>query len=244
MAKNICIVHYNTPTMTRCLVMSINKYMPGSKIYIFDNSDVLPFVSTFDNVTVFDNTKGKIINFNAVLEKYPQREQSRGKVNNYGSAKHSMSIQKCIELINDNFILLDSDVLLRRDLSPLCDENYVWVAGVEEWWNRSLEEKAVKTRVCPFIVFMNVKKMKKMGITFFDDKHMMGLNNGPVCEEYETGVWFYEATPENLRKIIDYRDYVLHFRAASWYGIAVEKHDYKQMTSEKWLQKYREYWDD
>lgn len=242
MDKKICIIHFNTPVLTHCLVRSINRYTPGATIYIFDNSDKKPFINTFDNVTVLDNTKGELLNFDEILSKYPSRLKSRGKTNNYGSAKHSMSIQKCIELINDNFILLDSDVLLKRDITPVFNNNYVWVAGVEDWTNKTLVGAKKRKRVCPFLMYVNVKKMNELGITFYDDEHMLGFNNGPKCEEYETGVWFYEATPKQYRRIINYNDYILHFRAGSWLEDARTKQRYKQIDPMKWLQKHQKYW--
>ena len=242
MDKKICIIHFNTPVLTHCLVRSINKYTPGATIYIFDNSDKKPFVNTFDNVIVFDNTKGELVNFNEVLKKFPLRTKSRGKTNNYGSAKHSMSIQKCVEVIDDNFVLLDSDVLLKRDITPIFNTSYVWVAGVEEWTNKTLVGATKRKRVCPFLMFMNVVKMKELGIRFYDDEHMLGFNNGPKCEEYETGVWFYEATPKQYRRIINYNDYIRHFRAGSWLEDARTKHKYKQMDPVRWLEIHQKLW--
>ena len=236
MAKNICIVHFNTPALTACLIRSINKYTPGTTIYVFDNSDKYPFRNEFENVVVFDNTKGQIINFTEWLNKYPTRLKSRGKVNNYGSAKHSISIEKCIELIGENFVLIDSDVLLKRDISGIWDGKYYWVGGVERW-SQSLTRK----RVCPFLLSLNVEKMKENNITFFDDKHMFGLNNGPKCEEYDTGCWLYEETLKKGR-IIKYTDYIFHFRAGSWLNDAKTKHNYKQMPPKKWLTAHKKYW--
>ena len=242
MKKNICIIHFNTPILTRCLVRSINKYTPGTNIYIFDNSDKEPFVNFFDNVTVFDNTHGQFVDFDKELEKYPLRVKSRGKTNNYGSAKHAMSIQKCIELIGEDFVLLDSDVLLKRDISPVWNENYVWVAGVEDWQNKTLVGAKKRKRICPFLLYMNVRKMTELGITFYDDTHMLGLNNGPKCEEYETGVWMYETTPKNKRKVINYSDYIVHFRAGSWLEDARTKQHYKQISPFKWLERHKDKW--
>ena len=54
MKKNILIIHYNTPYLTECLVRSINLFVEGATIYIFDNSNEKPFTAKFDNVTVFD----------------------------------------------------------------------------------------------------------------------------------------------------------------------------------------------
>ena len=65
---NILIVHYNTPFLTKCLVKSINKFTPGANIYIFDNSNVAPFDSSFlDNVTILDNTRGQYIDFDRCI---------------------------------------------------------------------------------------------------------------------------------------------------------------------------------
>ena len=67
---NICIVHYNTPLLTECLIKSINKFTPDSKIYIFDNSDKYPFTYKQYNIIYFDNTKGEIINFDDKYSSY------------------------------------------------------------------------------------------------------------------------------------------------------------------------------
>jgi hypothetical protein len=101
MKKNILIIHYNTPYLTECLVRSINLFVKDAVIYIFDNSNEKPFTAKFDNVTVFDNTKGQIINFDKWLENYPNRKMSGGRLNKWGSAKHCYSVEKCMELIDD-----------------------------------------------------------------------------------------------------------------------------------------------
>ena len=237
MGKKICIVHYNTPALTTCLIKSINKYTPGTTIYVFDNSDKKPFTNKFENVTVFDNTKGQIINFEKWLSKYPNRKKSAGAVNNFGSAKHCYTIQKCIELIDENFVLLDSDILLRRDISGIWDCRYVWVGGVEKW-SAHLNKK----RACPFLLYLNVEKMKEKNITFFSDTHMFGLKNGDRCEEYDTGCWLYEQTGEKSRRIIKYQDYITHFRAGSWLDDARKKHHYKQMDPKRWLLLHKKCW--
>ena len=79
MDKNIVIVHYNTPKLTECLVKSINKFVEGAKIFIFDNSNKSPFTAKFDNVTIYDNTNGQIIDFDEWLKKYPNRNRSNGR---------------------------------------------------------------------------------------------------------------------------------------------------------------------
>ena len=130
MKKNIVIIHYNTPFLTECLVRSINLFVKDAIIYILDNSDDQPFTADFDNVLLIDNTKGEIIDFDALLKKYPNKNKSHGKVNGWGSAKHCYSVEKCMEIIKDNFILLDSDVLLKKDISDLFDENNIYAGEI------------------------------------------------------------------------------------------------------------------
>jgi hypothetical protein len=78
---------------------------------VFENSDKDLFVNTFDNVEVFDNSHGQIINYETLLKKYPNKKC--GERNKWASFKHCLAIDKCFELINDNFVLLDSDVLVK-----------------------------------------------------------------------------------------------------------------------------------
>ena len=147
--KNVCIIHYNTPVLTSHLIKSINKHTPGTNIYVFDNSDKLPFQNTFDNVTVFDNTKGQIINFQTWLKKYPNKNKSGGKANKWGSAKHAYSVEKCMDLIKEPFVLFDSDVLVKKDFTPLFDDIVCYKGEVIYQPNSRVK------RVLPFICFIN-----------------------------------------------------------------------------------------
>ena len=113
--KQVAIVHYNTPELTEACIWSIRKH--GGTNYhvtVFDNSDKRPFTKKMDGVTVIDNTKGQIIDFERELAKY--RKAKYGKVNNYGSDKHIMSVQKLWDILPDGFLLLDSDVLLKQSV--------------------------------------------------------------------------------------------------------------------------------
>ena len=85
---NICIVHFNTPLLTECLIKSINKFTPNSKIFVFDNSTKLPFVYRQDNLVYYDNTRGQIINFDSWLQQYPNKTPRYWKVNKCASAQH------------------------------------------------------------------------------------------------------------------------------------------------------------
>ena len=149
MGKNIVIIHYNTPRLTECLVMSINKFVKDAKIHIFDNSDKLPFTAKFDNVTIMDNTKGQIINFDKWLEKYPNKIKSPGRINNWGSAKHAYTIEKCVEMFNEPFVLMDSDILLKRDISELFMDDKVYVGET------ITQAKSTIKRILPFLCYVN-----------------------------------------------------------------------------------------
>ena len=204
-----CIVHYNTPELTNALIKSINKFTLKPKIYIFDNSDKKPFTEKYDNVTVFDNTKGQIINFEEWMSKQEDINKELFKINKCASARHCYSIQKCMDLIDDEFILLDSDVLLKKDVSGICDSRYCCSGEVKMW-------KGVN-RILPFICYINTKKCKENGIKYFDEKRMTGLVTNATYRYYDTGASFYE----DIKKInsvnrINSIQYVTHYGSGSW----------------------------
>ena len=232
MKKNILIIHYNTTHLTECLVRSINLFVEDAIIYIFDNSDKNPFTAKFDNVNVFDNTKGQIIDFNKWLRKYPNKKKSAGRANLWASAKHSYSIEKGMELIGENFILLDSDVLLKKDISDLFDDSVIGCGEIINQPRSSIQ------RIVPFIMFMNVEMCKKNGVHYFNDRYMHGLRKCPVCDSYDTGAHFFLATRKLPFKEIKYDDYILHYNHGSW-----KKPNYKQSyTPEEWLDLNKQYW--
>lgn len=227
---NILIVHFNTPKLTECLVKSINKYTPDCHIYIFDNSDKFPFVYRQKNIIVFDNTHGQIINFDKRLSQYPERGKSNAKMNNYASVKHCWSVDKCFDLINDNFILLDSDVLLKRDISELWDASKVFVSDV--FHGKRIEEE----RIIPFISFINVNMCKEKGIRFCYESRMNGLYVSQTGDLYDTGAAFYSEAKRLPHKTITHTDYVEHFKAGSWQEVSDKLHNQKT-DKFQWLNK-------
>ena len=228
MEKRFVIIHHNTPLLTECLVRSINHFVKDAIIYIFDNSDKEPFTTKFDNVIILDNTKGEIIDFDKWLKNYPNRLKSNGKSNYWGSAKHCYSVEKCMELIGKNFILLDSDVLLKKDCSDLFDENYIYCGDIV------IQPKSTIKRVLPFICFINVEMCKKNNIHYFDENYMHGLcynNINKHADSYDTGASFYLSTNKFPHKEIDFNDYIIHYGHGSW-----NKNDEKKiLTPNEWL---------
>ena len=233
--KNIVIIHYNTPHLTECLVRSINMFVKDAIIFIFDNSDKYPFTTEFDNVVLMDNTKGQIINFDKWLENYPKKERSPGSSNKWGSAKHCYSVEKCMELIDENFVLLDSDVLLKKDISNLYDERAVYIGEVVT------QPRSTIKRVLPFICFINVEMCKRYGKHYFDHDYMHGLaysKNNPRSDSYDTGAGFYVNTLDLPHMDIVCDDYVTHYGHGSW-----NKEGYTyNYTAEEWLLANKKYW--
>lgn len=242
MNKNVCIVHFNTPVLTAHLVKSINKHTPGTHIYIFDNSDVRPFVNTFANVTVFDNTKGQIINFNQWLKKYPNKDKSGGKANKWGSAKHAYSVEKCMELINEPFVLFDSDVLVKKDFTPLFDDIVCYKGEVI---NQPGTNNRIK-RVLPFICFINTPLCFQKGIHYFDENYMHGLRVGQIGDRYDTGAAIYLLTEKKKapHREIKVADYIVHYGNGSWVDAAEKMKKPKHIPAGEWLRKYKEFWSD
>lgn len=236
--KKVCIVHYNTPKLTECLIKSINKHVSGAEIYIFDNSDKEPFTAKFDNVTILDNTKGQIIDFEKWLQEYPNRIKSSGKINGYGSAKHSISIEKCIEIIDDNFVLLDSDVLIKKDFSDLYNKSYLYCAETV------VQPSSTIKRILPFICFINVNMCKEKGIHYFNDNYMHGLSNTNVnkdADKYDTGAAFYIYGNKFPHKDIKTDEYITHYKGGSWEIVHNKKYG-THISVDKWLTSNYKLW--
>lgn len=241
MNKNVCIIHFNTPVLTAHLVKSINKHTPGTNIYIFDNSDKMPFINTFDNVTIFDNTRGQIINFDQWLKKYPNRDKSGGKANKWGSAKHAYSVEKCMELIKEPFVLFDSDVLVKNDFSLLFDDIVCYKGEVI---NQPGTNNRIK-RVLPFICYINTPMCFQKGIHYFDENYMHGLRYKGSSDNYDTGGALYILTEKKkgLHREIKVSDYIVHYGNGSWVDAAEKMRKPKHIPAMEWLNKYKDFWD-
>lgn len=237
------IVHFNTPELTTCLCGSIIKNHPDAKIVIFDNSDKKPFPKDDIEIIYIDNTKGQIINFEKELSKYPNRnidEQTRSGCN-FGSAKHSMSIDWLCKNLNENFVLLDSDILLKRPIDFI-NENVMCLSDI-------IHVTGNVNRICPMLAFINVKLMNKKGISFFDGNRMHSLcNRNTLYFWYDTGASFYEDCIKNNSFMqISFDKYAIHFGNGSWRQnnkkpVNVDKMQYENIPYNVWLMKYKELW--
>lgn len=229
MKKLFVIINYNTPDFIEKLIMSINKFVQNAQIIVFDNSDKNSFINTFNNVNIIDNTQQQIINFDDFLSKYPKRFNSPGKTNHWASAKHSYTIDKCIEMIDENFILLDSDVLLKKDISELFDDNFIYAGEIETQPNG-------KKRVFPFLCYLNVHMLKDNNIHYFDERYMHGL--GGSADAYDSGGGLYINTQNFKHRDIHVNDYCVHYGSASWGG----QLNKKKLSSVQYFEKYKDLW--
>ena len=151
--REIAIVHFNTPELTEACIYSIRKH--GGQDYhitVFDNSDKRPFTIKMDGVAVIDNTKGQVINFDSFLSQY--QKAKHGEINGYGSDKHMMSVQKLFDLLPDGFLLMDSDVLLKRSVDFMFGyDDQVAVGHVQ---NPQPGNNFNLGRIVPMVCYINV----------------------------------------------------------------------------------------
>lgn len=207
------IVHYNTPLLTKCLIASVKRNHPSDSIVVFDNSDKNPIEKNALISQVFDNTSGRIINFEYELSKFPNRDiDTQIKLGvNFGSAKHSMSINWLCHYIEHEFILLDSDVLLKQPIDFI-DNRYACIC---EPYNNI---DGSKVRCSPMLCYLNVDMLNNLHINYFDSTRMLALNKYDANSmKYDTGSSLYEdLASKSLIKPICISDYIVHYGNGSW----------------------------
>ena len=238
MKKNVAIVHFNTPELTEACILSIRKH--GGQDYhitIFDNSDERPFTTKMDGVTIIDNTKGQVINFDSLLSQYPR---CMATCNKWGSDKHMWSIQKLWEILPEGFVLMDSDILLKANIDHLWQTDQCAVGHVQ---SPQPGNRMNLSRLVPMLCYINVPLCKKHGLTYFDPVRNWMLHSQSMGDKfnwYDTGCSFYEdlhAHKNGARgRRIDIRPLMEHFKKGSW-----DRTDIK--TQAAWLQQHRKLWE-
>lgn len=231
--RDIAIVYFNTLELTTALVKSILKFSPGNRIIIFDNSDRIPFPE-MEGVIVLDNTKGQLVDFEAMKARYPN---SRETAYYQASAKHIASVDYLFDVCPNGFMLMDSDILLKKDINPLFDDAVAWTGMREDppnWF--SME------RLAPYLLWINVPLCRKHGVRFWHERKVYKLSHDGA-PFYDTGASFYEDCNKaglEGRKINIY-EYIIHFGSASYTGIRADmykflnnnKHLFEDMTETK-----------
>ena len=210
MIKNVAIVHYNTPELTVAGIKSLRKHTPDVCITVLDNSDRRPFPE-MEGVEILNNTRGGLMNFYDMLDAYPRKIPTAC---NWGSEKHIASVDYLFDEIPEGFVLMDSDVLIKKDISPFFDEAVAWVGSVEykpKFWFQAV-------RCYPLLLWINVPMCRKNGIRFFHEGMVYKMSHkGPPY--YDTGGSFYkDCNDKGLPyKEVDIKEYSEHLGGASCY---------------------------
>ena len=231
----VAVVHYNTPKLTRAAILSLWKHTPGCRVVVFDNSDRLPVggCSEWDElrksplVTVVDNTEGQLISFGELLEQYPGRQAFDRNMSNFGSAKHTASVDRLFDMLPDGFVLMDSDVLIRQDISPIVDRGAA-ASGM-------LRPNDGVMRLLPLLCWLNVPVLRSHGIRYFNGEKMWALSDVYPNNRYDTGAWLLEEVRRCGLRLdeVDVKDYLIHLGHASWKGR-------RPMT---WVSEHRDLWE-
>lgn len=224
---DIAIVHYNTPEVTEALLRSICRHTPGARVFIFDNSDHRRFnVPDGYACEVIDNTRGRVIDFTAWLARHPYKMPTAA---GWGSEKHILSVQWLWDHIGGPFLLLDSDVLLLRDVSPIADGSVAWVGEVERkprFWFQS-------QRLIPFCLWINAPMCSAAGVRFARDGYIYKVSHFGAPPFYDTGGSFYreccEAGLPGREIFVD--EWVVHMGSAS--------HHRTQEDADLWLRQHK-----
>lgn len=239
MGKQIAIIHFNTPLLTEACILSIRKSGCDWPITVLDNSDERPLKKKMKNVRRIDNTRGQVIDFDRWLEAYPDKCYDMARLSNYGSAKHIMSVQYLWDVLPEGFILVESDVLIRRDIRGLWREEYAAVGRVQ--WHQP-GNRADVPRLLPWLCYMNVPVLTKHGARYFDPQRCWALQAGGKARRgnwYDTGAALLEDIMKMkphlvARNVLDLDTYYDHYRGGSWRGNDVER-------QKKWLEERKEF---
>ena len=164
-------------------------------------------------LSVIDNTRGQYVDWDKWLSQFPDKRPCPE--NNWGSAKHTYSIDFCMDRFPDGFVLMDSDVLVKQDITPLCDPSQAFVGEVAYCLRR---HGFTAQRVLPFLCWINTPMLRQHGIRYFNPEKTWKLTNVfPYCW-YDTGASFFEEV-ENAHlpySTVSVDDYVLHYCNGSW----------------------------
>ena len=231
--KTIAIIHFNTPELTEAGIKSLRKH--GGKDYrviVFDNSATLtlpdgkviqarPFMAKMKGVEVIDNTRGQVIDFEKFLAEYPDRNPSVGiyKSSVWGSAKHIVTVQKLWELLPEGFVLMESDILLKKPIDEFFREEYSFVGFVQKHQKGNPFDVP---RIMPMLCWMNVPMLTREGARYFDPDRCWGLK----ADRNDRGNWMDTGAcllDEVLKKRprlkglhVDIRLFVEHYGGGSW----------------------------
>lgn len=251
--RRLAVVHYNTPELTEAAILSLLKHSPEEwQIHVFDNSDKRPFVMFGSkkkpaDITIYNNTQGKLIDFCSELEKYPYRNpiQACAAGCSFGSAKHMMSVQWLMDnpLKDKDFLLIDSDILFQADPALMFMPEECCCGYIQTW--QKANNPARIDRLVPMLLYINTPLCRAGGARFFDPERSFALQGGGMDNRnnwYDSGASFLEdiktLKPACHGKVLRRDIYVslfLHYGSGSW-----RKNDLTAQMA--WLERNRHLW--
>ena len=251
MKKVVATVHFNTPELTEAMILSLRKHGGEDyKVVILDNSDKKPFKISrnktgiygkpLGDVKVINNRKGQVIDFAKELAKFPDKDEDYGCALGcyFGSDVHMMSVQKLWELIPEGFILVDSDILIKKSIDFMFVEDQCTIGCVSDKTAKRIP------RLVPMLLWINVPMCVAGGARFFDPDRAWALHKGwdDPRNFWDTGAAFLDdikrLKPQCHGKTIS-REMILslmeHYGAGSW-----EKNDLD--LQKNWLEEHKDLW--
>ena len=220
----IAICNFNTTELTNDAIRSaFDVGLYAKKTVVLDNSTTQKFRLDNDlhEVTVLDNTYGKYIDFQKVMQTFSTLEI---KANANGSLKHCYSIQFLLNACHTrHMLMLDSDVIFHKK-PDFIDDNVITSAEIEregQFCKRCNKIFAGKTRFAPILQYFNVAMTNAHHLTYYNPMMMHGglsKQQHDIGNYYDTGAWFYEQVNKRLLKYheIKYEDYITHLNHGSW----------------------------
>lgn len=224
---DVVIIHYNTQELTEAAILSLWKHTPRARVTVFDNSDTRPFCQDGlkGHVSVIDNTRGQVVDWKKWLSQFPDKIPTP---NDWGSAKHCYSVEMCLDRFPEGFVLMDSDVLVKRDVTELADRTVAWKGGVQR-------PKTAVIRIEPYLCWINTAMLKEHGVRYFNGAKMWSLTSRIPGRRYDTGAYFMEACSNAglPGTEVDIGEFVEHYGHASWRA---------HTDPALWLREHRELW--
>jgi hypothetical protein len=156
----------------------------------------------------------------------------------WGSAKHIVTVQKLWELLPDGFILVESDTLVKRDITELWKEQYSFCGYVQKNQNGN---RFKVPRILPMLCYMNVPKLTKEGARYFDPERCWALKSdiNDRSNWFDTGACLLDDVLRMRPRLkglhVDIRLFVEHYGGGSW------KPDNLKAQAE-WLKKNEALW--
>lgn len=246
--NRICIVSCGTNDITNITIDSILRFHPNVEFFIIDachgtskefvlaqdkpkkqfhiiqgvdrKSTLLPTIDVSSINYLSDNQK------NIIKEKLGNPYTVRFR----GSFNHCENIQLAIDVINDDFVLMDSDAPLIRPID-FVDSSFITICDEEIYTEEQMKHLKLLnntfSRFLPFIQYLNVPLMKSNDVFYYNPNSLkdnldIGMveiwNDNSPSLFLDTGCIFEKQIKiKNLAwKKIDNTQYVDHFGAASY----------------------------